>query len=106
MDKHQVCVLLTTVGSEQDAKQLAQRLLAEQLAACVSIGSPVQSHYVWQGELCCEQEWPLTIKTKTSLTPLINQCFAEHHPYQLPECIYLDAQGSDAYLQWVMENCR
>jgi periplasmic divalent cation tolerance protein len=52
----------TTVGSEAEARRLAELLLQQRLAACVQIEA-LQSHYRWQGALMCEPEWRLSCKT-------------------------------------------
>jgi uncharacterized protein involved in tolerance to divalent cations len=40
----------TTVASEEDALRLAEHVIGERAAACVSIGAPVQSVFRWEPE--------------------------------------------------------
>ena len=47
----EVLSLVTTVGSEADARRLARGLVEARLAACVQVEPGLQSHYRWQGEL-------------------------------------------------------
>jgi periplasmic divalent cation tolerance protein len=50
-----LAILVTTVGSDEEARTLARAALEAKLAACVQI-APVTSHYVWKGELCETRE--------------------------------------------------
>ena len=55
---------LSTVASLEDADRLAAILLEESLAACVQIDGPIRSHYRWQGQTHCDQEYRLMIKSR------------------------------------------
>ena len=62
------CVVMVTVSSEQEGEKIAEALLTEKLAACVSI-TPVNSIYTWQEKIKRDQEWQLFIKTRSNLFP-------------------------------------
>ncbi|MBR6027436.1 MAG: divalent-cation tolerance protein CutA [Neisseriaceae bacterium] len=97
--------IYTTVGNQEDAQKLAEILVKQQLAACVSIGSAVQSHYVWQGKREWAEEYPLTIKTTKENQQLICDFIRSHHPYFLPEIVVVPVVYADEkYQQWVREN--
>ena len=55
--------VITTVGTEQEANELAEELLGRRLAACVNILSGVRSVYRWQGRICKDSEYMLVIKS-------------------------------------------
>ena len=50
------CVILTAVGSQDEADRLAEMLVTRQLAACVQIGS-ISSVYRWKGKVIKEPEF-------------------------------------------------
>src|ERR1700682_2273292 len=50
--------VLTTMPDRASAQSLARALVEARLAACVSIGTPVESLYHWRGEIETAQETP------------------------------------------------
>ncbi len=95
------CVVLTTIGSEQDATTLASSILAARLAACVQIQN-IRSLYTWKGKPCSEQECLLLIKTSTALYPQLEAHIKANHKYETPEIILLPIlAGSSEYLAWI-----
>ena len=96
-----ILVVTTTVASIADARQLAQRILDERLAACVQIDAAVTSHYHWEGRLCIETEHRLVIKTAPHCAAALQSLFAAEHPYALPQFCAVPAQASQAYADWV-----
>ena len=55
--------LVIATAPEEQAPELARRLVEEKLAACVNIVPKVRSIYVWQGKIEDDQEALLIIKT-------------------------------------------
>ena len=97
--------IYTTVGSQNEAQKLAEILVKQQFAACVSVGSCVQSHYVWQGVSEWAEEYPLTIKTTVENQQVVCDFIRNHHPYSLPEIVCVPVLYADEkYQQWVEEN--
>lgn len=97
-----VWLVLTTVGSADDAHRLSRLVLEARLAACVNCGAPCRSEYWWEGRLETAEEWSLTIKTTESHYPTLTQLLTEHHPYDVPEIVAIPVvAGSVAYLDWV-----
>ncbi len=97
---------VTTVGSDQ-AAELADRLVAEKLAACVNIVAGVQSIFPWEGKRQREEEALLLIKTSPKTLGGFEERFRELHPYDCPELLMIPVQeGLKAYFQWVEENCK
>jgi periplasmic divalent cation tolerance protein len=97
-------IVLSTVGSEQEAHKIAHILVKRRLAACVNILPRVQSIYRWKGEIESAQEWLLLIKTRADKFPAVRDALGELHSYEVPECIVLEIEdGSLPYLQWLDE---
>ena len=53
-DASSFCLVMVTAASEEKGKKIAQALLAEKLAACISM-TPVNSIYTWQEEINCDR---------------------------------------------------
>ncbi|HEY7923562.1 MAG TPA: divalent-cation tolerance protein CutA [Vicinamibacteria bacterium] len=97
-------VALSTVGSAEEADQLARALVERRLAACVNVVPGVVSHYRWQGELQRDEERLLVIKTRVERIEALRDALRELHPYELPELVAFEiTAGSEAYLKWLDE---
>jgi periplasmic divalent cation tolerance protein len=100
-------IVLSTAGSEDEARKLARHLVEHQLAACVNIVPGVESIYRWQGKVESSQEWLLLIKTSAEKFPAVRDAIRELHSYDLPECIALTIEdGSPDYLQWLADSVK
>lgn len=100
-----VKILFTTCPDLPTAHLLAEGLVEKDLVACVNIIPSVVSIYKWQGQLEQTQETQLIIKTVERNYPLIESFITQHHPYEVPELVALDAtSGLPSYLQWVEES--
>jgi periplasmic divalent cation tolerance protein len=98
------CVaVITTVGTEEEARAVIDALLDERLAACVQ-RIPISSSYHWQGRRCDEEELMLLIKTRASLYQRVEARIRAHHSYELPEIIQLPITGGlPEYLHWIAQ---
>jgi periplasmic divalent cation tolerance protein len=96
-------VILVTAPSQQEAEMIAETLLQERLAACVTI-LPVQSIYRWQGTIHNDQEWQLLIKSERDRFADLEIKIRQIHPYEVPEIIALPiVAGSLPYLNWISQ---
>ena len=100
--KTDVLVVLTTVGSEEQANQIASTLVDESLAACVNILGDVKSVYRWKGKVAHDEERLLIIKTTAPLFDTVRRRIKALHSYELPEIIALSVEaGDDGVLDWI-----
>jgi periplasmic divalent cation tolerance protein len=98
----QPLLVLTTLPDSAVAEALAAKLIAEALAACVSIGSPIRSLYHWQGKTETASEIPMTIKTTAGAYAEVEAAIRALHPYELPEIIAVPiTAGLTPYLDWI-----
>lgn len=111
-------LVMTTVGSEDAARELSRALVGEGLAACVT-RSAVRSVYRWEdtpaGEparavrempLCEDEELLLLIKTARRRLPELEKRLLELHAYALPELVVLAPERVEPrYLRWLLEAC-
>ena len=100
------CVIAyTTLPAEADADALARKLVAERLAACVSVQGPVRSVYRWKGAVESDAEQLLCIKTTAHRVEDLRRRLGDLHPYEVPEIIVLPiVEGNPAYLAWLVES--
>ena len=101
-----VVIVLTTLGASADAGAIARTLVDERLAACVNILQPMTSFYRWKGATEEDREQQLVMKTTPQRLDALARRLRELHPYELPECIVLEAKASNAYGSWVEESVR
>jgi periplasmic divalent cation tolerance protein len=98
-------IVLSTAGSQDEARAIARALVERRLAACVNIVSLLESVYRWEGKVDSAQEWLLIIKTTQAAFPEVRDAIAESHSYDLPECVMLAIEdGSAEYLKWIEES--
>jgi periplasmic divalent cation tolerance protein len=98
-------VVLTTAGSEEEARKIARALVERRLAACATLVPHVCSIYHWKGKIEEAREWLLLIKTTAAMFDHVREALGELHSYEIPECICLPMEdGSTGYLEWVAES--
>ncbi|GBF22605.1 periplasmic divalent cation tolerance protein [Candidatus Gastranaerophilus sp. (ex Termes propinquus)] len=94
-------IITTTAPSKDVAKEIAKMLVERRLAACVQM-FPIESVYLWRGEICEEGEVALFIKSKTDMFEKIEAAIVESHPYEVPEIVAVSLdRGSEAYFGWI-----
>lgn len=99
-----VRTLLATAPDAASARTLAEALVGDGLAACVSLVPGVLSVYRWQGELRHDAEVLLLIKTTADRVEEVRGRFVELHPYEVPELLSLAVEaGHGPYLDWVRQ---
>ncbi len=99
-------LLFCTCPDAASADQLAETLVREHLAACVTQIPGAQSIYFWQGQIQRDAEVLLLIKTMEDRYPALEARIQALHPYEVPEILAVPIlQGLPAYLQWVEQQC-
>jgi periplasmic divalent cation tolerance protein len=100
-------VVITTCGSLDEARRIAQELVGKRLAACVNIVPQVESIYRWKGEVESAPEWLLLIKTTAAAFERLRDALDELNSYDIPECVEIEIEeGSAAYLEWIANSVR
>jgi periplasmic divalent cation tolerance protein len=95
-------VVLSTVGSSEDAERIARVVVERGLAACVNVLPGVVSIYRWKGTLERDEERLLVMKTRADRFEALRDAVVSLHPYEVPEVIALPiAAGHAPYLAWL-----
>lgn len=94
--------MLVTCGSLREARKISRAVVEKKLAACVNIGSPVESIYHWKGKIETAKECLLVIKTNARRLEELQREVLRLHSYDTPEFLVMDVTaGSPAYLNWL-----
>ena len=96
-----VCLVLTTWPVDVAVEPVARALIEARLAACVHVLDPGRSFYRWQGAVEEAAERQLVIKTTRDRVAAVEARLCETHPYDVPELLVCDAEGSRAYAAWI-----
>ena len=98
----QAIVVVTTVGTEEQAYQIARELVARRQAACVNVLPGMRSVYRWKGKICKDGELLLVIKTLAEEFEGVSATIRELHSYELPEILSFPvSQGEANFLEWI-----
>jgi len=107
MPAMRIHLVLCTCPDRPSADRLAETLVQERLAACVSLLPGVGSVYRWEGRIERAEEVLLLAKTQASRMPDLVERLRALHPYELPEILAVEAAGGlPAYLAWVAAQTR
>lgn len=97
-------IVLTTVSDEAEGEALAEKIVVAKLAACVQVLPQMMSVYLWEDKLQKEQEYLLLIKTLPEKWDELSSFIAEHHTYDVPEIVAIDAKNvSETYCNWLVK---
>ncbi|MCA0309471.1 MAG: divalent-cation tolerance protein CutA [Proteobacteria bacterium] len=97
-------LVVTTVGSREQAQQLARAIVHLRLAACAQIEA-IESIYRWRGEVLEDSEFRVLFKTQPARYAQIEAAIRQHHPYELPAIHALATSAADpVYAAWVAES--
>jgi periplasmic divalent cation tolerance protein len=97
-------LVVTQMPDRASALTLARSLLDSRVAACVSVGAPVESLYHWRGKIETAQEIPVIVKTRPERYPDVEAAIRAGHPYELPEIVAVPVtDGFAPYLQWIAD---
>ncbi len=97
-------IVLTTTPTTEEAESLANGLVESRLAGCVQILSKITSVYAWEGKITKDSEHLLLIKTLPEKYETVEEYILDHHSYDTPEIVAIDAEKVSAgYLKWLTD---
>ena len=98
---HAYRVVLTTTNSKENVNAIVNSVLAKKLAACIQV-VPIESHYLWEGQVNNDCEFLLLLKAKAADYADLEAAIRTVHAYEVPEVVGLDVEnGSSEYLDWI-----
>ena len=100
--KQDLMVVVTSVGTEDQALDVAHALVRSRRAACVNIIPNVHSVYRWKGRVCDDGEMLLIIKTRASNFESVRETIHKVNTYELPEVMgYRVDWASPGFSSWI-----
>jgi len=103
-DLEKITLVMTSVGTEQQAVEISEELIARRLATCINIVPCLRSIYRWKGKVCEDTEYLLLIKTPIKLFDDVSAAIREFHSYELPEILALPVTAAEEnFHQWVLQ---
>ena len=95
-------VVVTSVGTEEQALDVAHALVRARHAACVNIVPNIHSVYRWKGRICDDGEMLLIVKTRSASFEAVRETIHKVNTYELPEVLgYRVDQASPGFAQWI-----
>lgn len=103
IEDSELCLVLTTLADEGQAREMSRELVQSGLAACVNILPEMTSVYCWEDEMHEDREIQLCIKAPEELIDDLSNWLVENHPYDTPEILVqnVDRASSD-YEEWAV----
>ena len=99
-----ITVVMTSVGTEQQAVEISEELIARRLATCINIVPCLRSIYRWKGKVCEDSEYLLLIKTPEKLFDDVSSAIREFHSYELPEILAMPVSAAEEnFHQWILQ---
>ncbi|HRY89051.1 MAG TPA: divalent-cation tolerance protein CutA [Rubrivivax sp.] len=96
-----VLLVVTTVGSVEQARTLARAMVEQRLAACAQIEA-IESFYRWHGAVEHDAEQRVLFKTRPDGYAALEAAIRAQHPYELPAIHAIAAAHAFApYAAWV-----
>ncbi len=101
MPRFKPVIITATAPNREEAEHIGCLLLESGLAACVQYEN-IFSQYVWNGELCGEEEVRIVIKTARCHYRAVEKTIVRHHSYDCPQVLMQPVQGGFLpYLKWM-----
>ena len=95
-------VVVTTVGTQDQANLIAEELVDRRLASSVHIIPIQRSVYRWKGKVCDDSEYLLVVKSMADRYEEIETAISELHSYELPEILAFNvSKGEARFLDWI-----
>jgi periplasmic divalent cation tolerance protein len=96
-------LVITTVANKDQAQALVNALIQDRRVACAQF-HPIQSTYVWEGQVVSEEEFKILFKTTQDHGQTLMHRIREIHPYELPAIYALEPSACDpSFAQWVLD---
>ena len=100
-------MVITTVGSEQQAITIAEELIQQELVACVNIMPTMRSIYRFKGKVFDDEENMLILKTTSDVFDEVSAVISQLHTYEVPEIVaFAVAHCQENFLDWIRQNVR
>ena len=98
-----IVLIMTSVGTEQQAVEISEELIGRRLATCVNIVPCLRSIYRWKGKVCEDTEYLLLVKTPQRMFDRVSEAMREFHSYELPEILGFPITAAESnFHEWIL----
>ena len=98
----EILVIIATESSKTNAVRMANLLIKEKIAACVSI-KQIFSVYEWDDDIQENKEFEITIKSKPEFKDDLIDFLHKVSTYDVPQIIYKKYHSEIKYYDWLNE---
>lgn len=104
-DNAAVCFVYITAPDRKAARDIAETLVKEELAACVNILPEITSFYRWDDKMQESCEVAMIAKTLESAFTRLAKKIREIHPYDCPCIVAMPiTKGYAPFLEWIADS--
>ncbi len=98
----EVRFIYVTTSGQEEAYNIARKVVDERLAACANLMGSIKSLYHWKGELQEDDEVAMILKTRAAKVEDLTRRVLELHSYDCPCVVALPAVGGNPeFLGWI-----
>lgn len=102
----EIALIHVTFADAAEAERIGSQMIADRLAACVTIHPPARSIYRWQGEVDRTNEVPATFKTAGIRAERLRAAIVRSHSCEFPVVETTVATVDASVAAWVEESTR
>lgn len=102
----EIALVHVTFADAAEAERIGSQMIADRLAACVTIHAPCKSIYRWQGAIERAHEVPATFKTVGIRVERLRATLLRLHSYELPTIEVTAAVVDADVAAWIEESTR
>lgn len=100
-------VVYITTSSDEEAADIAGKMVESRLAACGNVLPGMKSVYQWKGNIEQDNETVLILKTAEDKLDALTDEVKKLHSYEVPCIVALPIETGNAdYLDWIVEETR
>ncbi|MEL7187946.1 MAG: divalent-cation tolerance protein CutA [Pseudomonadota bacterium] len=104
MTEAQAALVWCPFPNREAAKEVASRLLDQNLIACANLFGEMESVFSWQGQIQTERECGALFKTSADKMPAVIAAIGALHPYETPAILGWNCDSAfPATLQWLKQ---
>lgn len=101
-----IIIIYCTINSEPSAREIANKAVQENMAACVNIIPNITSIYKWENKLESNSEYILIFKTAYNNKAKLMNWLEENHPYDVPAILCFNSETTTNFLQFIEDNSK
>lgn len=97
-------MVYVTFDRPEEARNVAQTVVKERLAACANLRGSGTSIYTWNDAVQSDEEWVLVLKTTAARVSALTNRIVELHSYDTPCVLSWEiTDGHAPFLAWIDE---